>query len=238
MSKSNWTFALLAFVFMLSCSLFSATGSGNVVTREGNFTGFDSLDVSHAFNVEITQGETFDVLIRVDDSFIDDLEVFQEGTTLKIGLKPNRDYTTFNGALEAEVTMPELVGLNLSGSSDATVEGFESTEPFYVRLSGNSSLRGEFEAGDSRFDASGNSSVDLSGGAGYVTANASGDSDIDLASFPAINGTVDASGASTVTVNVIEGLDATASGNSQIYYLGDPNLGVVSESGGSEIRPK
>jgi len=140
--------------------------------------------------------------------------------------------------MEADVTMPELVGLDLSGNSDATVSGFESNKALVVDLSGNSGLLGDIQAGDSRFDVSGNSSVTLSGSAGDVTIDASGSSEVDLTDFPASDGTVDASGASTVTVNLSGRLNADASGGSNIFYLGDPTLGVIDTSGSSTIQPK
>jgi len=47
---------------------------------------------------------------------------------------------------------------------------------------------------------------------------------------------VEASGASTVTVNASERLDANASGASHIKYLGNPSLGTVDTSGGSSVE--
>ena len=63
-------------------------GSGNVVTQEEAITGFDSLDVSHGFQVDVRQGDTFGVVIRVDDNLVEHLRVLKQGSTLKIGLKP------------------------------------------------------------------------------------------------------------------------------------------------------
>ena len=140
--------------------------------------------------------------------------------------------------MKAEVTMPELVGLDLSGSSDVNVSGFESTKSLLVDLSGNSALLGDIQAGDTRFDISGNSSVTLSGSAGDLTIDASGNSEVDLADFPASDTNVDAGGASAVTVNLSGRLNADASGKSNIYYLGDPTLGTIDTSGSSTIQPK
>ena len=42
--------------------------------------------------------------------------------------------------MEADVTMPEPLGLDLSGSSDAKVSGFESSKSLVVDFSGNSAL--------------------------------------------------------------------------------------------------
>ena len=228
----------LAVALISGCVPVAITGSGNVVTQEESITGFDKVDISQAFNVEIKQGESFSVIIRVDDNLVEHLQVVKQGSTLKIGLKPNRDYTIINATMEAEVTMPELVGLDLSGSSDANVSGFESTKSLLVDLSGNSALLGDIQAGDTRFDISGNSSVTLSGSAGDLTIDASGNSEVDLADFPASDTNVDAGGASAVTVNLSGRLNADASGKSNIYYLGDPTLGTIDTSGSSTIQPK
>lgn len=101
----------------LAEKLTSITGSGNVVTQEEDITGFDKVDGSQAFKVDIRQGDTFKVVIRIDDNLVEHLEVVKEGKTLKIGLKPGRIYNIRQATMEAEVTMPELTGLELSGAS-------------------------------------------------------------------------------------------------------------------------
>lgn len=209
-----------------------------MVTQEEALSGFDKVDISQSFDVVITQGESFSVVIRVDDNLVEHLNVVKQGSTLKIGLKPNRNYIIRNATMEAEVTMPELVGLELSGNSDANLSGFESTKSLAVELSGNSDLLGDIQAGDSGFDVSGSSSVRLTGSAGDVTIDASGSSEVDLTDFPASDGTVDASGASTVIVNLSRRLNADASGSSNIYYLGDPTIGSIDTSGSSTIQPR
>ena len=229
---------LLAIFFLAGCAQVRITGSGNVVTQEEAITGFDKVDISQSFKVDISQGDNFSVVIRVDDNLVEYLEVVKQGSTLKIGLEPNRSYTILNATMEAEVTMPELVGVDVSGSSDAQVSGFESSKSLVVDISGNSGLRGDIQAGDTSFDVSGNSSVALSGSAGNVSVSASGSSEVDLTDFPASNGTVDASGASTVTVNLSGRLDGDASVSSDIYYLGDPELGSIDTSGSSSIQSR
>jgi hypothetical protein len=238
MYKIRTSIIVLATILLMGCAQVSITGSWNVLTREETITSFDQVDISQSFNVDITQGEDFRVVIRVDDNVVEYLDVIKQGSTLKIGLDPGNSYTIVNATMEAEVTMPELVGLDLSGSSVANLSGFESTKSLVVDLSGNSSLLGDIQAGDSRFDVSGNSSVTISGSGGDLTVDASGSSDVDLADFPGSDGAVDASGSSTVTVNLSGRLDADASGSSDIYYLGDPELGSFETSGSSNIQPK
>ncbi len=68
--------------------------------------------------------------------------------------------------------------------------------------------------------------------------DASGSSDVDLSDFPVADAGIDASGASTVTVNPSGRLDVEASGASNVYYLGEPSLGTIDTSGASSVEPK
>ena len=200
--------------------------------------GFDKVEVSNAFTLDIRQGEDFSVIIRVDDNLLEHLEVVKQGSTLKIGLEPGRTYNIRRATMEAEVIMPKLTGLELSGATQTTISGFESTERLDVDVSGASQLRGDIEAGDARFDVSGASRVILSGSAGDLTIDASGASTANLADFTVGDADVQASGASTVTVDVSGRLDAEASGASSVFYLGNPTLGNIDTSGASSVKRK
>jgi len=232
---------LLLVALLAGCGVLqeiSITGSGNVVTQDFALTGFDKVDVSHAFKVDISQGDTFSVVIRIDDNLVQYLEVVKRGSTLKIGLEPARRYGIRNATLESQVTMPELTGLDLSGASHGTITGFKSTKALDVDLSGASHLAGDIEAGDGRFDVSGASHVTLSGSAQDVTIDADGASHVNLADFPLADADVEASGASNVTVNASGKLDVNARGASHVYYLGSSTLGKVDTSGGSSVEHK
>jgi len=239
---STLGFGLVLAVLLAGCTLVSEqvsiTGSGNIVTQEENITGFDKVDVSQAFKVNISQGDTFRVVIRIDDNLVEYLEVVKRGNTLTIGLKPGRPYNIRKATMEAEVTMPDLTGLELSGASHATITGFKSTKRLDVDVSGASHLRGDIEASDARFDVSGASQVTLSGSGQDVVIDASGASQVDLSAFPVADANVKASGASKATVNPSGRLDADASGASHIYYLGSPTLGKIDTSGASSINRK
>jgi hypothetical protein len=209
-------------------------GSGTLVTEEYALTGFDKVDASHAFTVDITQGDTFSVVVSIDDNLAQYLRVEKQGSTLRIGLSPGRNYRAMTAT--ADVTMPELTGLELSGASHGSVSGFDSTEGLTVQVSGASHLTGDIEAGDVRFSVSGASRVTLSGSAQAVVVDVSGASHVDLADFPVADADVEASGASTVTVSASGTLDANASGASHVKYLGSPSLGSVETSGASSVE--
>jgi len=231
-------FILVTVVLLTGCDQFPLTGSGNVVTQEEAIFDFDKVDISHSFEVDIKQGENFSVIIRVDDNLVEHLQVEKFGSTLRIGLKDSRAFIINNATMEAEVTMPELIGLDISGASRATITGFKSTEELILDISGSSSLRGDIESGDASLNLSGSSDANLIGSAGNLTLDASGSSDVDLSDFPVADAKIDASGASTVTVNASGRLDVDASGASDVYYLGNPTMGTIETSGASSVETK
>lgn len=214
------------------------SGSGNIETQEKSFTGFDQVEASHVFQVEINQGEDFSVIVRTDDTVSEFVQVTKRGNTLKLGLKPDHTYTFKNVTLEATITMPELTGVSLSGASRARVTGFKSARDLDLDISGTSSVEGDIEAGTVTCELSGSSTINLDGSADDLTVKASGGSIVKLSDFPATNADIEASGASTVTVNVNGTINANASGASRVYYVGSPTLGTVDTSGAASISPK
>jgi ABC-type ATPase involved in cell division len=142
------------------------------------------------------------------------------------------------GIAQAEVTMPELTGLELSGGSHATITGFESAQALVVDASGASHLQGDIKAGDASFDLSGGSEVILTGSAQNVMIEAEGSSEVDLAGFLVVDANVNLNGGSEATVNPGGRLDVDASGASHVTYLGSPTLGKMDTSGSSSIEEK
>ena len=209
-------------------------GCGPVRTQEFNFTDFTRVEVGWAFRVEIVQSDSYSVSITADENLFNFIQVSQEGETLKIGLTQIMPFRT----LKAEITMPDLYELSLSGATRGTVKGFSSSHDFILDLSGASRLSGDITAGDAQFIASGASTIQLQGSADDMTVNASGASRVELASFPVNNAQVILSGASRGTVNLGGRLDADLSGASTLNYSGNPTLGSIKTSGGSTISEK
>lgn len=212
-------------------------GSGKVVDHKVEATGFDRVEAGGAFQVSIRQSESYSVIIRVDDNLVEGLDVHVSGGTLHIGFRPGF-WVTKATRMEAEITMPVLTGVELSGASRGTITGFRSSKDFRAEISGASSLSGDLESGNVSLNVSGASSVALNGSGGSLTAEVSGASHIDLEAFPVRDAAVEVSGASSATVAPSGRIDVEASGASHVYYLGSPTLGTVNTSGGSSIGRK
>jgi serine/threonine-protein kinase len=216
MTKIRMIMLIALAALLAGCVGGVVTGSGNLVTQELDFADFDKLDVSQGFHVEVQQGDTFSVVIRVDDNLVDHVQVTKSGSTLRIGLQPSQLYNLRDVTLEADVTMPELTGIDLSGGSHGNLNGFGSVKALDADLSGGSHLNGEADFGDVRFDLSGGSHTTLSGSAENLTLNVSGGSHGKLGNLEVVDADVDANGGSHATVHPSGTLDASASGGSHI----------------------
>jgi len=192
-------------------------GSGNLVTLDKSFSDFTVIDAGWGFEVNITKSDTYSVSITVDDNMIDYVQVTKSGSTLNIGLKPG---TYGRVTLKANIEVPLLRELHLSGGSHGFVNGFY-VPPYF---SSNFIL-----------SLSGGSHAEMEGSANAISIEASGGSHLDLSDFPVHNAYVDLSGGSRATINIDGRLDADLSGGSQLYYIGEPTLGDIDISGGSEL---
>jgi len=210
-------------------------GSGPVVTLEKPLSGFDRIEAAWGFDVQIRQGDTFAVLLRVSENLVDDLDVAVRQGTLHLGLRAALGVA--NAHLEAEVTLPALSGLEVSGGADARLESFRLDDPFTLGASGGAKLRGDVEAGSIRADVSGGAEVSLSGTGEDLELNVSGGGEADLPGLTVREATVEASGGGTATVHATDSLDAEATGGGRVYYKGNPSVDRVETSGGGQVRP-
>jgi len=195
---------------------FGQVGSGHLQTQQYNLTDFTAVSASGGFTVQVTQGSTYGVKVTTDDNLIQYLNVREEGNTLLLELKPGFGYQTTE--LKAEVTMPYLRSIYLSGGSTLTSQEFNSSDNLLVDLSGGSR-------------------VTMAGSAKDLTVTASGGSNINLSNFTVQNASVDMSGGSQCIVNLNGTLNASLSGGSQLHYKGNPTLGRIDTSGGASISP-
>lgn len=209
------------------------TGSGNLVEQPFAIEDFDSIEASGAFQVEVSRGDGYEVVVTTNDNVVDFLDVRKEGNTLVLGL---RDASYTNATFRARVSLPDLRGLRLSGASNATINGFDSDNDLALDLSGASRATGEIRAGGADFALSGASSVELRGGAETLDLNGSGASESNLADFPVSAANVELNGGSRATVNVAGRLDGNLSGGATLTYTGNPEIGNFATSGGASLR--
>jgi hypothetical protein len=210
---------LLSIVFLLGDGhLFGeVVGSGNLITKEEQFSDFTEVDAGAGFTVEISESNSYDVIVTADDNVMEYIEVSKSGDTLKVG---TRWGTSFKSTiLKIEITMPDINKIELSGGVQGKIEDFSSTNHFYIDLSGGSQLTGKGSASD-------------------LTVDASGGSQLHFREYAVQDANIELSGGSQATINLDGTLNADLNGGSQLYYYGEPTLGEIETSSGSQIEKR
>ena len=249
------TLVLCSLWLMPACGTFGVViGSGDLETQDFNLADFSRVQVENTFNVEIRQAAAYSVKVTVDDNLMDYVRVTRNGDTLVLSARSGYSYP--NSTFRAQVTMPNLRELRLSGASKADVAGFTARENLRVtasgassayflnthagtldvEISGASAVKGALDAdGNAVMNLSGASTVELTGSAQDLNVEASGASQVRLSGFTVRNAGVNLSGASQGTVNAGGTLSGTLSGASHLGYRGNPTLGDINTSGGSSV---
>lgn len=199
-----------------SFSLFEGVkGSGNIVSEKRDLSGFNGVDVGGVFKVDITAQKDFSVSIEADDNLLPFIKTEVRDGILKISTD-GRIKTS--NSLRVHISAPDISDLNASGASNVTLTGVK-----------NSSLS---------VDSSGASKIEVGGETSNLTVDVSGASKIQADDLKTVDANIDASGASSVYVNVSGVLKSDASGASRVTYGGSPTNVQKKTSGASRVSPK
>ncbi|UCE97912.1 MAG: DUF2807 domain-containing protein [Dehalococcoidia bacterium] len=224
-------------LIVVSACWMPITGSGNIFTEVYHFTGFTEVEVQDGFQLELIQGSAFSIKITADDNVHEYVNVEKEGNSLSISLL-NDLFGCNSCTTIAEVTMPDLTKLELSGGSQANISGFNVFDNLSLELSGGSQLNGDINFTNADFNLSGGSQINLEGAGDTLIIDGSGGSQLDLELLPINNADITLSGGGKADINVSSTLSVNLSGGSQVNYIGQPTLGDIDLSGSSTISSK
>jgi hypothetical protein len=247
----------LLFVTAVGCgsstSESTVVGSAGATTKKYDLSGYSAVRIDNAFSATVTGGKDFATSVTVNENLVEYLVVEVEGDTLHIGLKPGTDFRLTD--LNAEVTLPSLAGVELSGASNAYVSDFSSGDALALTVSGASRLSvKDVKAGDVTLDVSGAGilegvikagkvggavsgagQVGLTGSVSAVKLDISGGSTVPLNELSATDADMTLSGGSKASVRVSGVLNAHPSGGSLLQYYGTGKLGDVNVAGASQL---
>jgi Putative auto-transporter adhesin, head GIN domain len=198
-------------------------GNGVLASQQRNLRDFDSVDVGSAFEVEIITGEDFDFKLSIDENLMSLIET--KVVDGKLIIRSSQSYST-NLIGKIEILMPTITAFSGSGATSSTIANVKADQ-FTVELSGASKLVLK--------DTVANTSTEAQSGVEQLKVAVSGASKFDGSSLPCNQVKAEASGASSIIVQVNQSIDASASGASTIRYLGDGELRTERVSGAAKI---
>lgn len=143
----------LAATLLTGCSvIFREVGKGEIVEQAYDFKDFTNVQISDVFEYEITQSDTYSVVVSARESSFSRLDIRQSGDTLYIGIRAGIYNDSDPGVV---VTMPQLDKLDISGVCEGKVAGFDSTADLEIYVSGTSTLDMNMKAGNTVLHADG-----------------------------------------------------------------------------------
>ncbi len=235
--KSLLKLGLLSLVIVVfsSTSIYAergVRGNGDVEKETRNINSFDAIDISSAFEVELTQSGSESLVIEADENILEHIYTEVVGGTLKIYTKGNiRNINT----MKAYISFKMIEELELSGACEVKGMNKMKFNDFVIDASGACEVNLNLTARKMSLDLSGATEIYLVGFADEFIIDISGASEIKALDFEVKNCEVDASGASSIKIFATENIEIEASGATTVRYKGKPSVDIDT-SGASSVR--
>lgn len=218
-----------------NCSIddhFWKSGSGTVVEQKRELAEFSEIEASGAIEVNISQGDTQQVVVITDDNLQNIVKTKVEGKVLKVY---SEGHLSNFSKLMVNIVVKNIEGIDLSGASK-----LYSKTPFILgtlklNLSGASNSEIDVKAIEIKGELSGASNLKLKGAVGTFKIEASGASKCSAYDLTSANANISASGASRITLTCDNELNISASGASNVSYKGNAKIVKSQTSGASSI---
>ncbi|MFA7329941.1 MAG: DUF2807 domain-containing protein [Candidatus Delongbacteria bacterium] len=192
------------------------TGNGQAAEQVLELASFHSVEAGSALEVVIHPGQAQRVVLSGDSNLLKYVQARVQGGQLELSMDgPSMSPKL---PLKAEIWIPELKAVEMSGAAELLLENAELASLV--------------------LDLSGASEALLSGRIGRLTAQLSGASELKGRACQVKQAELDLSGASEGELEVLEQLDADCSGASELELWGDPPRRKVECSGASEVRER
>lgn len=222
----------LLILFLVSAYQVNAQENKNVSIKN-----VSSVTVSSGIDLYLTQGNSESLDIKSSEDLLKNVVVEQNGGNLIIKVKEGLNWGSMfrNQSIKAYLNFKTLNALTASGGSDVYSQNQIKADKFSIRSSGGSDVKLNLVCTDIQIQSSGGSDVKLTGKAENMVLQTSGGSDVNAYEFPVAYAKVSATGGSDANINVTKGLEAGASGGSDVHYKGNAALKKTSSSKSGDV---
>ena len=230
--------ALLLGLFVTSCCKHDmyVSPSAEVTASEKSFSDFKRLDISDAFNVEVTFSDTEEkVVIETNSNLHQHIRVFKDHDWLVVELEDNINIRGGDAVLNVYVTMRELDWIKGSGATSFRFQNEMVGDVLDVNLTGASVLTGNINVNRLNATITGSTNLNIDGSAETFMIDATGASKVEHYDFETERLEADLTGASNIYLTIHEEIIVRATGASSIYYRGDAQIKSQQLTGGSRI---
>lgn len=203
--------------------------SNPISAKEENrdLPSFSEISLRIPAKVYLEQGEKQSVRIVADSETLEQIITEVKGRTLNIRFPGNNIFKRWDpGKIEIYISVPEVDGLNLSGSGDIISEKIES-RILDLLISGSGNIRIEqltAERVSATISGSGNIKIEDGGVAEELKTRISGSGNIDASGFEAKNVDAQTTGSGNCSVYSNGMIKVRIAGSGNVYYSGNPAI--------------
>ena len=106
------------------------------VTRTLDLTGFDRIEISGVYDLDVRVGPEFSIELSGSEEEMARVESSVENGVLNLDRKERKKrWRNHDHGVDAKITMPSLLALEVSGVVDGKIDGINS-ESFDINISG------------------------------------------------------------------------------------------------------
>jgi len=200
----------------------AAVGAGvnaaHAEERSFDLSGFNAVSASAGVDVDVRVGPDYEVTAETTAMGFERLELRVDGDELIISRK-SRGFTWKRAPkITVDVTLPDLVSLDVSSGAGVDVSGVDATT-FDVEVSSGGS-------------------AEVSGKCEKINANVSSGGDLEAETLECDSATIDASSGGAASVYASQSLIADASSGASIDVFGSPDKTSIDKSSGGGVSIK
>jgi hypothetical protein len=223
--------AIKSTILLIAMLAISSVSSAQDISQVRETGEFSAINAGSIFKIELVQGENNFVEVHTEEKFLENIHVDVKNGVLHLDFKG----TVRNAKASVTVVAPVINSIKLSGAASLTSETTFETPSMEIDLSGASSAKVMVMTPSLDTKVSGAANLRISGEAETHTARISGAAQLRAAELLTQTTNVNASGASYAKVNVLEYLEANASGSSKVAYENEPAAKKLSRSGAGSV---
>jgi hypothetical protein len=228
-----WVILFSLALFFESCNKEKKECPGSS-EKSFTITGFTRVNAGDAHHITITKGNEFSIKANGCTSDLNDLDLTLDANQILDIQYKNYKHNRYR--VDFTITMPQLIAANLSGAAKGTISGFGGQNTVIrTVLSGASECTVSGTGINAAIDLSGASKLILSGNTESLYGNISGASKLEAYNVAATEVDISVSGSSKAYVRPLQTFFAEASGDSRIYYKGNPATRHFETSGNGKI---
>ncbi|CAN1540759.1 Putative auto-transporter adhesin, head GIN domain containing protein [Flavobacteriaceae bacterium] len=209
-------------------------GNGKIITEKRTTLGYDEIDVSGFFDVNLIAGKEGEISIQGEENLMQYIKVEVTGNVLKIYTEKNVNISS-NKEIILTVPFEQISYVSLSGSGDIKSKSTIESSKFSAKLSGSGDLNLDVKTIEFEANLSGSGDVVLTGNSDSFISKISGSGDVDAVNLATKNANLTISGSGDMKVNCSQSLYARVSGSGDIAYKGNPEIKDTKVSGSGEI---